>query len=396
MNYWERLSDTKGKHLAGLDHLRAAAIILVFLCHYRAYERPLWVDAIGRFGWTGVDLFFVLSGFLIGEQLLRQIKDDGFIDFKHFYISRALRILPAYFFIVFLYFLFPFLREREGIAPFWQFVTFTQNFDLDFGSEGSFSHAWSLCIEEQFYLLLPVAISFSVEKGHFKKGFYLLLSVFFLGFFVRGLSWMYFVEPYYVHDITDGRFVAYNKWVYYPTYNRFDGLIVGVGIAALVTFSQKLTKQLSQYGNALFVMGVGLIFLAYFFLENDRLDFWPTLLGYPLLALAFGCMVFGAIFPSCFLYRIRWRFSAIIAALSYSIYLCHKMVNELVQTPLNALGIPNDSNWRVLICACCTIMVAFVINRFIEFPFMKWRNILLKRQKKDVYKAQIEQATPLS
>jgi len=381
MSYLSKLTDAKQTHLAGLDHLRATAIILVFLCHYRAYERPLWVDVVGKFGWVGVDLFFVLSGFLIGEQLLRQVHELGKIDFSRFYISRTLRILPVYFFMVFLYFAFPFLREREGIAPLWQFITFTQNFDLDFGNEGAFSHAWSLSIEEQFYLLLPLTISLSSTKGHFKKGFYILLGVFLFGLLVRGASWLYFMDSFYSHNITDGRFVMYNKWVYYPTYNRLDSLVVGVAIAAIVTYSKELTHRISRYGNRLFFTGVALLALAYVFLKDDRLAFWPTLLGYPLLALAFGCMVFGAIFPSCFLYHIHWKFSTVIAALSYSIYLCHKVVNELLQAPLDVLGFSAHSNWRVLLCACCSIIGALFMNRVIEYPFLKWRSAILKRQK---------------
>ncbi|GAA4800165.1 acyltransferase [Olivibacter ginsenosidimutans] len=382
MSYWTKLTDAKGEHLSGLDHLRALAIILVFLCHYRAYEMPTWVDTVGRFGWVGVDLFFVLSGFLIGEQLLRQVQSVGQINFKRFYISRTFRILPAYFFMVFLYFAFPFLREREGIAPFWQFATFTQNFDLDFGDEGAFSHAWSLSIEEQFYWLLPLTISLSSGKDHFKKGFYTLLGVFLLGLLLRGMSWVYFVSPFYAQNITEGRFVVYNKWVYYPTYNRLDGLLVGVTIAAIITFAKPLTRRLSAYGNALFFSGMALMALAYVFLKDDRLAFWPTLLGYPLLALAFGCMVFGAIFPSCFLYHIRWKFSTIIATLSYSIYLCHKVINELLQKPLDTLGIPAQSNWRVFSCACCSILAALLMNRLIEYPFLKWRSVLLSEQNK--------------
>lgn len=383
MNYWDKLSDAKREHLAGLDHLRVIAITWVFLCHYRAYERPVWVDEIGKFGWVGVDLFFVLSGFLIGAQLLRQLRDRQSIDFRRFYINRTFRILPAYFFIVFLYFAFPFLRERDGIAPFWQFATFTQNFDLDFGNEGAFSHAWSLSIEEQFYLLLPLAISFSREKEGFKKGFYVLVGVFLFGLLVRAASWLHFVEPFYTHNISEGRFVAYNKWVYYPTYNRLDGLIAGVTIAAIVTFYPQLTKRISRYGNQLFFVGVLLTAIAYLFLKDDRLAFWPTLLGYPLLALAFGCMVFGAIFPSCFLYHLKWRWSAVLAALSYSIYLCHKLVNEVLQNPLDELGIPAESNWRVILCACVTLLVALLMNRLIEYPFMKWKHsLLLKKQER--------------
>jgi len=382
MNYWEKLTDANKKHLAGLDHLRALAIILVFLCHYRAYKMPLWVDVVGRFGWTGVDLFFVLSGFLIGEQLLRQIKNKGAINFKQFYISRTFRILPAYFFIVLVYFLFPVLRERDGIAPLWQFLTFTQNFDLDFGNEGSFSHAWSLAIEEQFYVLLPLSICLSAKNRHIKKGFYLLAGVFLFGLLVRCWSWIQVMNPFYIHDITDGRFVAYNKWVYYPTYNRLDGLMAGVAIAGIMTFSKKLSERIKCQGNWLLASGtIGLI-IAYFFLKEDRLDFWPTLIGYPLLALAFGLMVFGAILPSCFLYHIRWKFSTVIAALSYSIYLSHKMVNEALQTLLDYLGLAKESNVRVLLCACGSILVAFLINRCIEYPFMKWRKKILTQQKR--------------
>src|SRR5690606_41512665 len=98
--YWNQLTDVDRRHLAGLDHLRALAILLVFLCHYRAYDRPAWVNEIGLFGWTGVDLFFVLSGYLIGNQLMQQLKTKQAIGFSEFYLNRALRIFPAYFAVV--------------------------------------------------------------------------------------------------------------------------------------------------------------------------------------------------------------------------------------------------------------------------------------------------------
>ncbi|QNL49604.1 acyltransferase [Olivibacter sp. SDN3] len=381
MRYLSKLLDFEGKHLAGLDHLRALAIILVFLCHYRAYERPEWVEVIGSFGWVGVDLFFVLSGYLIGYQLLRYLQLNQVIDFKHFYISRTLRILPAYFLVVTLYFMFPVLRERGGIAPFWQFITFTQNFNLDFGNEGSFSHAWSLCIEEQFYLLLPLTLTLIAQKGYLNKGMYILLFLFAASMVVRAISWYYFMAPFYFHDILDGRFVAYNKWVYYPTYNRLDGLLVGVGIAALMVFRPGLRDRLAAYGNQLFFAGCAVIIVAYFFLSKDRLDLLPTLFGYPLIAVGFGLMVLGALYPTCFLYHLRWKISTLIAALSYGIYLCHKFLNHLLQGPLQELGIPAESNWRLLICAIVSVLGALLMHRFIEYPFLQWRNVLLRRRR---------------
>src|SRR5688572_21419214 len=73
-SYNFRMHLSSNKKYAGLDHLRALAITLVFLCHYRMFGHPEWVNSIGEFGWTGVDLFFVLSGFLIAGQLFADIR----------------------------------------------------------------------------------------------------------------------------------------------------------------------------------------------------------------------------------------------------------------------------------------------------------------------------------
>ncbi|MGN7785316.1 acyltransferase family protein [Niabella sp. 22666] len=86
------------ERLHGLDHLRALAIILVFLFHYFILSggQPAWLPDTAQFGWTGVDLFFVLSGFLISSQLFAQIKKGQPISFKDFLTRRFFRIMPAY------------------------------------------------------------------------------------------------------------------------------------------------------------------------------------------------------------------------------------------------------------------------------------------------------------
>lgn len=106
-----------------------------------------------RFGWVGVDLFFVLSGYLIGGQLLDSLARAGRIDLARFYLRRALRILPAYFLVLAVYFLIPSWREYPEIFPLWKFVLSVQNIALQGGT--AFSHAWSLAVEDQFYLVLP-------------------------------------------------------------------------------------------------------------------------------------------------------------------------------------------------------------------------------------------------
>src|SRR5882724_9709873 len=110
----------------GLDFLRALAIIVVVIYHAGIFGFALPYD-IHRFGWVGVDLFFVLSGYLIGGQLLSQLGGGRHIRFGRFYARRALRILPAYLVVVSVYFFLPALREFPTISPLWKFLISVQN-----------------------------------------------------------------------------------------------------------------------------------------------------------------------------------------------------------------------------------------------------------------------------
>jgi peptidoglycan/LPS O-acetylase OafA/YrhL len=207
------------KRFSGLDHLRALAIIIVFVYHYSLFGHPPGLyDYLGSWGWTGVDLFFVLSGYLIGGQLFARIARDQPVSYGEFYFKRSLRILPAYFAVVILYFTIPAFTERSHLPPLWRFLTFTQNFGLDLSTEGAFSHAWSLCIEEQFYLLLPLLI---IALGTRKKAVWLLPVLFLLGFAIRSVMW-YEVLP---KQPDFGK--AYYEFIYYPTWSRLDGLLAG-------------------------------------------------------------------------------------------------------------------------------------------------------------------------
>src|SRR5689334_18781579 len=89
--------------LHGLDHLRALAITLVFIFHYGMFAHPDWAVTFGKFGWAGVDLFFVLSGYLIASQLFLKVANEGRISFKEFFIKRFFRIIPAYLLVVAVY-----------------------------------------------------------------------------------------------------------------------------------------------------------------------------------------------------------------------------------------------------------------------------------------------------
>jgi hypothetical protein len=126
----------------GLDLLRALAIIVVVVYHAALFGFKLPGRA-DRFGWIGVDLFFVLSGYLIGGQLLAPLARGQRMKLGRFFTRRALRIMPAYFAVLAIYFLLPPWREYPEMSqPLWKFLLSVQNIALHGGT--AFSNAWSL------------------------------------------------------------------------------------------------------------------------------------------------------------------------------------------------------------------------------------------------------------
>jgi len=359
--------------LAGPDHLRALAIILVFLFHYRLFNHPAWVDSIGSFGWTGVDLFFVLSGYLIAGQLFGQLHiSDGF-SLKEFYLKRFFRIIPAYLVVLGVYFCVPAFREREALPPLWKFLSFTQNFGLDLRAGGTFSHAWSLCIEEQFYLLLPFLLLVLSRFKLWRLGVLLPLCLFALGFAVRFFTWARVLEP--LID-TDGFGLAWYKWMYYPTYNRLDGLLVGVSIAGVWTYYTKVRDFISRYCNWVLIFGLGILSYAYYLCLEPR-SFEASIFGFPVIALGYGALLMAAISPRCFLYRVRSRVMSGIAGLSYAIYLSHKGIIHVTQGIGGKLGMAEDGSWMFVLCIVTCLTGALMLRYVVEQPFMKVRDRLL-------------------
>lgn len=364
--------------LHGLNHLRAFAIISVFLFHYRMFAHPTWVDTIAGFGWTGVDLFFVLSGYLIASQLFNKIKKGEYISITEFYIKRFFRIIPAYLFIVTLYFVIPATHEREVLAPLWKYLSFTQNFNLDLHFQGTFSHAWSLCIEEQFYLLLPIVIIVGLYLKLKNKLIYLLPILFVLGFAVRYFCYVKLVAPL-MND--DGFYIVWYKYIYYPTYCRLDGLLIGISIAAIFQFKPNMKASIINFGNSFLIFGITLLTTAYFVCSSQT-SLIATVFGFPLIAIAFGLIVMAAISPSCLLYKFSSKITSHLATLSYSIYLSHKIVIHLIQLFANKLNLNLNENLMLLICIFSAVLMALMMRSLIEIPFLRIRDkVLLKQQK---------------
>jgi len=182
------------KHLPALDGVRGVAILLVVMVHLSAILRDVGVRRYIGFGWVGVDLFFVLSGFLITRILLDTRTDAGY--FRRFYIRRGLRIWPLYY----VYLIVSLLLVRlltvvsahspgdfgSGGAPsittpIWMYLFFVQNLCWAslFSAKDVMAVTWSLCIEEHFYLAWPVCVrNFSIRALKYGLLALLILSPF--------------------------------------------------------------------------------------------------------------------------------------------------------------------------------------------------------------------------
>lgn len=334
------------------------------------------MDQAFAFGWTGVDLFFVLSGYLISAQLFSKIAQGKGILLKEFFLKRFFRIIPAYLVVAALYFCILVFREREALPPLWKFLTFTQNLGLNLKTNGTFSHAWSLCIEEQFYLLLPLIITVLLYFKAGRKSAWLIGALFIAGFALRYMSWTQFVVPF---QATDDSWVAWYRAIYYPTYNRLDSLLVGVSIAGIFQFWPAVRQKITRYGNVILIIGVLLLAGAYF-LCMDQESFNATIFGFPLIAIAYGAIVTAAISPSCFLYRLNSRISSRIAILSYSIYLSHKGVIHLTQLQCSKWEIAEKGHLMFFICMVTTVVGALIMRYVVEKPFLRVRDYILYKE----------------
>ena len=134
-----------GTRMVGPDILRSLAILLVMLVHLPLNATPGVLVTVREYGWLGVDIFFVLSGYLIGTQLFKEVTRTGAVDFKSFYLRRAFRIFPAFFVVLALYALVPVLRDNPTMQPLWKFATFTVNLGFDPREGNAFSQAWDAC-----------------------------------------------------------------------------------------------------------------------------------------------------------------------------------------------------------------------------------------------------------
>ncbi len=342
--------------------------------HMRFVPGPSFVRTMGRYGWMGVDLFFVLSGYLIGSQLLRPYSRGEAPSIPGFYFRRAFRILPAYLAVLLLYFAVPPFREAPGMAPAWQFLTFTENLRVDYLQHKAFSHVWSLCVEEHFYLILPLLVVMMMRRPGKAKPLALIAAILCTGIGIRAYVYGHNLLP--LKAAEDGQFfLRYTEQIYYPTYTRLDGLLAGVTLAVIKTFRRAWWERLMLHSHALLCVGL-LTTGGAMWLFRDRFGYTAAVVGFPLLSLGLAMIVGSATTANGLLGRFRgfgW-----LAALAYSLYLTHK---EIVHLDFEYLpSLTQKGGWLAPVTYFVTsFAAAAVLYLCIERPFLNWRERLTAR-----------------
>jgi peptidoglycan/LPS O-acetylase OafA/YrhL len=357
------------RHLPGLDLLRAIAIGWVMCFHSflvgGVNEHFAWV---ARYGWMGVDLFFVLSGFLIGSQVLYPLTHGQRFSMRAFYIRRAFRILPAFWVVLTLYVAFPWFRETPGLEPWWKFATFIVNLSINYVHNQAFSHAWSLCVEEHFYICFPVLAWIMTRRLSARAFVSLIIALVVLGIALRSAIWLH-----------DNQVAPARNWfvedIYFPTWNRLDGLLAGVALAVLKACRPRVWQALGAYPNrALFG---GLLVVAFAgWLFWARTGLLANSVGWPILSLGLAALVFAGAQRTGLLGRRAVPGAAWIAAISYSLYLIHKPIYHMVQA-LCGDALSRNGLLAFISYAAASLFGAALLYYLIERPGLHLRDRLL-------------------
>ena len=351
----------------GLDLLRALAIILVVVYHAALFGFKL-PGRVDRFGWIGVDLFFVLSGYLIGGQLLASLARDQRIKLGRFFTRRALRIVPAYFVVLAIYFLLPAWREYPEMSqPLWKFLLSVQNIALHGGT--AFSHAWSLAVEDQFYVALPFLLLFLYRRPRPAIIVPCLIVV-------GGIGLRAFLAAQNASVDGGVSFRGFQAWIYYPTWTRLDPLVLGVVLAGIERFRPNWWQRLINCASWFWLPGLGLIVYALYLGETENLTIVACVWQFPLIAVGMAAILVCAVSPRLLLCRVAIPGAAFIASIAYSAYLIQKLViNGVEQFCINH-NVDLTSAPALLGVELCVYIAATVLFLSIERPFLLLRRRL--------------------
>jgi peptidoglycan/LPS O-acetylase OafA/YrhL len=354
----------------GLDLLRALAIVVVVIYHAGIMGFPLPGD-VHRFGWIGVDLFFVLSGYLIGGQLLAPLSRGQPINLGTFFARRVFRIMPAYFVVLAIYFSFPSWREYPQMSqPLWKFLLSVQNIALHGGT--AFSHAWSLAVEDQFYLVLPFLLLLLYRRP--RTAVMTACIIVFGGIALRTILAF--------QNLTDTgvSFRGFQAWIYYPTWTRLDPLVFGVALAAIEKFRPRWWEGLTNLALWVWLPALALISYALWLGESEHVTVAACIWQFPLVAVGMAALLICAVSPRLPFRRVAIPGAAFIASIAYSAYLIQKFVIHAVGEFCATHNINTALAPALIGVELCVYAAATILFFAVERPFLQLRKRLTPRK----------------
>lgn len=331
------------EHLISLDVLRSGAIILVMFAHIiLGYGAPEFLAPL-QLGGMGVDLFFVLSGWLLGSQLFEEASRFGSINIRRFWYRRWIRTFPAYYAVLGAISLQQVLTKNAWSFPV-DYLFFIQNYNQPFEI---FHVSWSLAVEEQFYLMIAPALSL-LWRISVQKRLILLLSVLILPSFFRYFN-LYENE--------------------YQTHVRIDGCIAGVLLAYVKSQHAFIWRKLTEKSLLIFIISSS-FFIIYFLQRYIQMS-WISDPGMLERAIIFsGWVLFAIAHKDSLCWRVYG--ARYIATRSYSLYLLHPEAIAIV----NRLNFGISFFFYLIAVFSLSIIFAEILYRAIEIPFLKLRSSL--------------------
>jgi peptidoglycan/LPS O-acetylase OafA/YrhL len=358
-------------HIPELDGLRGISILLVMLHHFWKAPRGGWVDHLVHTGWVGVDLFFVISGFLIAGILLDTKGEPRF--FRSFYARRVLRIFPLYYvFIAAAFVVIPLAQGgsyagtafvRESGSPVWYALYLGNVREAIVGVEPAYILAplWSLSIEEQFYVIFPMMVAF---LGRIR---------------LRRVLWSLVVVAPLVRFAFLLAAPGNERIQYLATFSRMDVLALGCMLASLVREGAPLVspRQSSILATCLLTFAVSIFALG----GLDRTQPFCRVAGYSIVGFSAASVVLWTLLhrggPETAL--LRWRPLCYLGKICYGVYLLQRPAEIVLLKVAGRLGYSLDEAATSVVALKCAaaVLVAMLSWHLFEKRLLRFKKLFV-------------------
>lgn len=354
-------------YLPQLDSVRGISFIAIFLFHaVRITDKPFFLSGFVHFLYSnldmGIEIFFVLSSFLLTWLGLREYEKRGNFSFKNYFVRRALRIWPLYFFILFLGFvIIPAVANHVhhpiSLPDKWYYIFFIANF-YTIDHVFFLRILWTISVEEQFYLFWGLSLKFFHKRLLWVIAILVLTSISFEVYAMSMHAPSYFNTLTYLFDFACGASAA----VLVSRPNRISDFI----------------RKLSQPATIIFYCYLVFHFIIFYFLNKNSTGIINDLVA---LINRYLFIIYIAIFiaeqvinNSRTKFFAESKFLIFTGKLSYGLYCYHGMTITVTNIILNRFQI---SNWIiVIICFAITYMIATISYFYLETPFLKLKTKL--------------------